>query len=759
MSLPAPRWEFRRPCPIPSAAAIIALLFGPVCSLTGPAPDCRADEGIESRDDQIERIPEVFRRIRPAIVRIRERSGGGGGAFAGVIVSADGHLLMSTKLNASRLWVTLSDGREVQARPLGWSGEWGVRLGRLEGDGPWPHTPLEPGLTIRAGQPLLTVAFALNEDRAVPDPLVDLEWVDRASQGVWFARPNGVRYVWQSIGGLAFDLEGRLLGIENSTFLQHGTIYTPPDRVLAAWDELKAGENVDRLRLSPAGDAAADVEPRPAPVEIAEAAETAAIAASVRISNRADRRPLGVSGTIISPDGLIATCAHHFAIPGTPVVVELADGRDLPGEVVGLTFPTDIGLVRITEPGTYPAVKAGSSHGMRPGAPCFFVGYGPAGSDARAPVLRRTQAVAPRNGEWSYLLSVDSSLQSVGGDSGGGLFNGDGELVAFSPAGLGYPDWPKEFVRVEALASQDAALRAPFESADVWRLQPLEAELLAVADRGRSSVIEVLDGDDAVALGTVVGSDGLILTKASALPETPRCRLADGRIVEAGLVRTDQPLDLALLRADVADLSPAVWSEEQVLAVGRNVVVAGPHASRGTVAHPLVRFEGDRGLLGVDLADGERGPAITALRSENFLPEGPVFGFGRSPLREGDIIRSVAGHEALMIADLRALLDPGGAPPGFAGDRVRIGIERDGQAMEVTMTLRPADDFPLDDQTPRRSGLEAYGILADRTDPLFGGPVVNARGEVVGIAIASRQKGWTLMLPASAARQFVDDAR
>ncbi len=64
----------------------------------------------------------------------------------------------------------------------------------------------------------------------------------------------------------------------------------------------------------------------------------------------------------------------------------------------------------------------------------------------------------------------------------------------------------------------------------------------------RESVVQVRVGNETAALVAVVDADGLVLTKASEVPDGVRCRLADGRVLAALVVGIDQACDLALLR-------------------------------------------------------------------------------------------------------------------------------------------------------------------------------------------------------------------
>ena len=64
------------------------------------------------------------------------------------------------------------------------------------------------------------------------------------------------------------------------------------------------------------------------------------------------------------------------------------------------------------------------------------------------------------------------------------------------------------------------------------------------------STVGVLSGRRQIAVGTVVGSDGLIMTKASEMRGTIKCKLADGEILPAEVIGIDTENDLALLKID-----------------------------------------------------------------------------------------------------------------------------------------------------------------------------------------------------------------
>ncbi len=70
----------------------------------------------------------------------------------------------------------------------------------------------------------------------------------------------------------------------------------------------------------------------------------------------------------------------------------------------------------------------------------------------------------------------------------------------------------------------------------------------------KPSVVQVLCGGRPVALGTVVGADGYILTKRSELSGDPiRVRFSDSRVLPARVAVVRRRNDLALLKVNTAD--------------------------------------------------------------------------------------------------------------------------------------------------------------------------------------------------------------
>ncbi len=459
------------------------------------------------------------------------------------------------------------------------------------------------------------------------------------------------------------------------------------------------------------------------------------------------RRKPGADGLggVISADGMVATCAHHKILPGTKVTISLPDGRDVAGEVIGITFPTDIGLVRITEPGPFPYVERGDSTRLGPGDDCIAVGYGPVDAKARKPIVRKLALAAWPDGSWTHELPSDQ-VDWMGGDCGGGVFDASGRLVAIFLPGNTIPHGHK---RIELLRAQWDDLHASFELARTAELETIQDKIQPGANHVKSCTVEILDGDKPVALGTIIGGSGRLITKASLVPRNLNCRLANGRILPAKVLKVMREYDVAILKIDAQNLPVIQWAKSETLPVGTVVGLAAKSSVLGFISHPPLSFPAEEGGLGAQIRDTEQGVEVEELF--NFF-RGPP-----RPLRKGDIILSVEGRPTPNCKELLALFNNTQPKPlGLAGDVIHLGVRRKGEQLEFDFVLAPQTGPRLAGQSARCSGFpNVYGVAARADFSLCGGPAHDRDGRVIGIVIANRQPGWLLVIPAAIAKKLV----
>ena len=88
-------------------------------------------------------------------------------------------------------------------------------------------------------------------------------------------------------------------------------------------------------------------------------------------------------------------------------------------------------------------------------------------------------------------------------------------------------------------------------------LKGLDEVIVDVAD----SVVGIWKDDHTVALGTIVGADGYIVTKASEVQKrAPVKCIINGKKLVARIERVDEENDVALLKVEATDLPVVAWS-------------------------------------------------------------------------------------------------------------------------------------------------------------------------------------------------------
>lgn len=130
------------------------------------------------------------------------------------------------------------------------------------------------------------------------------------------------------------------------------------------------------------------------------------------------------SGVIVSQDGYILTAAHVAGTPDRDALIYLADGRQLHGKTLGLNEVLDAGLIKLSDAGPWPFAEFGKSASVGLGQWCLATGH-PGGYDpSREPVIRLGRILR------STQSAIISDCTLVGGDSGGPLFDLNGDVIA-----------------------------------------------------------------------------------------------------------------------------------------------------------------------------------------------------------------------------------------------------------------------------------------------------------------------------------------
>lgn len=277
-----------------------------------------------------------------------------------------------------------------------------------------------------------------------------------------------------------------------------------------------------------------------------------------------------------------------------------------------------------------------------------------------------------------------------------------------------------------------------------------------------ASTVRVFSNDRQVAMGTVVGKDGYVLTKASEVEnrDSINCMLHDGRKFDASIVRTDSDNDLAVLKIEISGLPVVQWSEKQVIS-GAFVLTPDHNAtviSMGTYSvPPRSTAEGKQAFLGVQPETTTVGVRVSDIR-----PGSASFKAG---LKNGDVITRLGGTHIPDVASLvRTIRDR------VPGDKVEIEYVRNGSQARTSAILAARDYSG--EQAARFKMMNRLGAVpSGRADnfpsvfqhdsPLFpeqcGGPITDLEGNVLGINIARQGRAASYAIPASHLKTLMAD--
>jgi len=146
--------------------------------------------------------------------------------------------------------------------------------------------------------------------------------------------------------------------------------------------------------------------------------------------NRPRRSSALGSGFVISEDGYIVTNNHVIA-GADEIMIEFFNGDELPAEVVGTDLNTDLALLKVEADGPLPFVSFGDSDLARVGDWVLAMGnpLGQGFSVSAGIVSARNRALS---GTYDDYIQTDAAINR--GNSGGPLFNLDGEVIGVNTA-------------------------------------------------------------------------------------------------------------------------------------------------------------------------------------------------------------------------------------------------------------------------------------------------------------------------------------
>ena len=270
-----------------------------------------------------------------------------------------------------------------------------------------------------------------------------------------------------------------------------------------------------------------------------------------------------------------------------------------------------------------------------------------------------------------------------------------------------------------------------------------------VVAKASQATVRVRAGGTDATLGSLVGPDGWVLTKASSLRGELTVLLSDGRELDARIVGISREHDLAMLKVDAQQLPVLELDESVSIVVGHWVASSG--ADRDPVAVGVVSV-GERviphrpGILGIQLDDSEYGPRVVRVFPETGAAEAGIL--------VNDVVTSINGEPTPTRSDLINQVRR-----HSPGDEIQVGIQRNGESLEIRafLTGRLADDRLNFRQyqnnlgtklSRRRFGFPSvfqHDSILQPSD--CGGPLVDLDGKVIGFNIARAGRTESYAIP------------
>jgi serine protease Do len=348
------------------------------------------------------------------------------------------------------------------------------------------------------------------------------------------------------------------------------------------------------------------------------------------------------SGFVVTPDGYILTNAHVVA-DADQVTVKMNDRREYTAKVVGIDQATDVAVIKI-EAKNLPTVRIGDPSKLRPGEWVLAIGS-PFGfeNSATAGIVSATSRSLPSEGNSNYVPFIQTDVAVNPGNSGGPLFNLQGEVVGINS---------QIFSRTGGYMGLSFAI--PIDVAMDVRDQLVKTGHVT---RGRIGVsIQNVDGQLAESFGLDRPRGALVSSVVKDGP-SEKAGVKPGDVI---LAVNDKPVEVSSeLPTVIARMKPG---SDVALTLWRGGKESKLDVKIDQLPEPELRTASLKGKRGADQAS-QLGLAVRPLDPNerqqvetegNLVVEqvtGPALAAG---VQQGDIILAVNGKKVKTIAELQA---------------------------------------------------------------------------------------------------------
>ena len=366
--------------------------------------------------------------------------------------------------------------------------------------------------------------------------------------------------------------------------------------------------------------------------------------------NRPRRSSALGSGFVISEDGYIVT-NNHVIEGADEINIEFFNGDELTAELVGTDPNTDIALLKVEADGPLPFVAFGDSDNARVGDWVVAMGnpLGQGFSVSAGIVSARNRALS---GSYDDYIQTDAAINR--GNSGGPLFNMDGEVIGVNTAilspnggsiGIGFSMASNVVTRVVDQLQEFGETRRGWLGVRIQDVTDDLAEALGLDEARGALVTSVPDGP---AKDAGMEAEDVILSFAGVEVDDTRGLVRQvgespvGETVRVVVFRNGETVTLRVTlgrREEAEGAVPAAAPAPEEDATPQTANVLGLTLS--TLTDEL------REQLGV--AEGQNGLAVTDVdeTSEAF----------EKGLRAGDVITEAGQQSVASIADFETRLE------------------------------------------------------------------------------------------------------
>jgi serine protease Do len=361
---------------------------------------------------------------------------------------------------------------------------------------------------------------------------------------------------------------------------------------------------------------------------------------------------LGSGFVIDSKEGLIVTNFH--VIEGADeITINFSDGSKLKvDKVLGKDTKTDLALLKVTPKRPLTEVKFGSSSGIRVGDWVMAIGnpFGLGGSVSVGIISAKQRDI--NTGPYDDFLQTDAAINK--GNSGGPLFNMDGEVIGVNTAiispsggsiGIGFAVPSDAAMTVVDQLRQFGETRRGWLGVKIQSVSEDLAEELGVRENTGALVSSVTPGGPADKSGikprdVIVKFDGKDVTSVRGLPRLV-AQTPIGREVAVELIRDGKRLSVRTTMARL-DESPEGRPGDKSAPKGR--ATPGQSVAGMTLA-PLTdelrsRFKLEKKVKGVVVVE--------------VVPDGPS---AKKAIKPGDVIVEAGQEPVESVEDVMKAID------------------------------------------------------------------------------------------------------